>query len=197
MKLIAGLGNPGDEYAGTRHNAGFMTIERLARRHDLVALGSIMHKFHSAVIEGPIAGERCILLQPQTYMNRSGTAVRQALQFYKLNPATDLLVVVDDTALSLGRIRLRAEGSPGGHNGLADIQRALGTAQYPRLRIGIDTPPLGRQVDYVLSRFTPAQMQTLDRTLDLACDAIECWVARGIDAAMTRYNPPIGSQPEP
>ncbi len=197
MKLIAGLGNPGDEYAGTRHNAGFMTIERLARRHDLLALGSVKHKFHSAVIEGPIAGERCTLLQPQTYMNRSGTAVREALQFYKLNPATDLLVVVDDVALGLSRIRLRAEGSPGGHNGLADIQRALGTAQYPRLRIGIDTPPPGRQIDYVLSRFTPTQMQTLDRTLDLACDAIECWIARGIDAAMTRYNPPIGSQPEP
>lgn len=187
MKLIVGLGNPGPEYALTRHNAGFMAVERLAKRSHLTD-NPVRAKFHSAMLEGPIVGERCVVLEPQTYMNRSGLAVAEAVTFYKLNPQTDLMVLVDDLALPVGRIRLRPEGSAGGHNGLADIQRALGTVTYPRLRIGID--PRGRvhQADYVLGRFSPDQLAKLGPALDGACDAVETWIQHGIDKAMTRHN---------
>jgi PTH1 family peptidyl-tRNA hydrolase len=188
MKLIVGLGNPGPEYAKTRHNAGFMVVDRLATRHRLTDLGSAKSKFHSGVLEGPIAGERCILMQPMTYMNRSGLAVGEAVAFYKLDPATDLLIVVDDIALDVGRIRLRPDGGAGGHNGLLDVERSLGTSVYPRLRIGIDPKGLAPQKDYVLGRFSPDQWAKLEPTLDVACDAIETWIKDGVSKAMTRYN---------
>lgn len=184
MKLIVGLGNPGSEYAMTRHNAGFMVLQRLANRHGLSGARS---KFHSGVLEGLIAGDKCLLLQPTTYVNRSGLAVSEAMNFYKLEPA-DLLVVVDDVALPCGRMRLRAEGSAGGHNGLADIERALGTIAYPRLRIGIDAPGMIPQKDYVLGRFSPEQWDVVEPALERACDAIECWIAEGIDKAMSTFN---------
>jgi PTH1 family peptidyl-tRNA hydrolase len=185
MKLVVGLGNPGPEYAQTRHNAGFMVIERLAARH---GISGVKSKFHAAVVEGLVAGERCVLLEPMTYMNRSGLSVGEAAAFYKL-PVEDVLIVVDDIALPVGRIRVRKEGSAGGHNGLADIERALGTKAYPRLRIGIDAPP-GRipQRDYVLGRFSEPQLDLLKPAIEKACDAIECWIKEGIDAAMNRYN---------
>ncbi len=188
MKLIVGLGNPGPEYARTRHNAGFMAIDRLATRHGLSGAKS---KFHAGVLEGAIAGDKCVLLQPVTYMNRSGLAVGEAVAFYKL-ALSDLLIVVDDVALPVGRLRLRAGGSAGGHNGLADIERALGTSEYPRLRIGIDPPTSGggrvRQHDYVLGRFSPDQVLKLEPLLDVACHAIESWIADGIAKAMSLYN---------
>ncbi len=189
MKLIVGLGNPGPEYAKTRHNAGFMAVDRLAQRHGFAGPKS---KFHAGVLEGAIGvgGDlhRVLLMQPTTYMNRSGLAVGEARAFYKLEPA-DILVLVDEAALPLGSIRLRASGSPGGHNGLKDLERALGTRDYPRLRIGIDPPP-GRvpQADYVLGKFTADQLDALDPALTRACDAVETWLAEGIDAAMNRYN---------
>ena len=185
MKLIVGLGNPGSEYAKTRHNAGFMALDRLASRYRLAGAKT---KFHSGVLDGQIAGCRCILLQPMTFMNRSGLAVGEAAHFYKLDPSVDLLIVVDDVALPVGQIRLRQEGSAGGHNGLVDIERAMGTQTYPRLRIGID--PRGRvpQSDYVLGRFTRDQLDRLDPALDRACDAIESWLTDGIAKAMSLYN---------
>ena len=124
MKLIVGLGNPGPEYIKTRHNAGFMLVEKLANRHNL---SGAKHKFHAGILDGelhvgsPMRPERCILMQPTTYMNRSGLAVGEAVTFYKLDPETDLIVLVDDLALDVGTIRLRGEGSAGGQNGLADI----------------------------------------------------------------------------
>jgi PTH1 family peptidyl-tRNA hydrolase len=187
MKLIIGLGNPGSEYAKTRHNAGFMVLERLAQRHGLGLDGSAKTKFHAGVLEGRIALQKVLLLQPMTYMNRSGTAVSEAASFYKVDPA-DLLVIVDDLALDVGRIRLRASGSPGGHNGLIDIERRLGTRDYPRLRIGIGDKGRVPQKDYVLSRFSPEQQEQLDPALWTACDAIECWLTEGIEKAMTRFN---------
>jgi PTH1 family peptidyl-tRNA hydrolase len=186
MKLIVGLGNPGEEYARTRHNAGFMVVERLAGRQGLGGARAKM-KFHGATLEGAIAGERCVLLRPMTFMNRSGLAVGEAITFYKL-ALSDLMVVVDDWALPVGRVRLRTEGSSGGHNGLADIERALSTPGYPRLRVGIDSPGQVPQVDYVLGNFTAGQMAQLDPALDRACDAVEYWITAGIDEAMTRYN---------
>lgn len=185
MKLIVGLGNPGNEYAKTRHNAGFMALDRLASRHELA---NAKTKFHSGMLDGQIAGCRCILLQPMTFMNRSGLAVGEAVQFYKLDPQVDLLVIVDDVALPLGQIRLRQEGGPGGHNGLADIERVLGAPAYPRLRIGIDPPGRVPQSDYVLGRFTKSQFDQLDPALDRACNAIESWLTDGIDKAMSVHN---------
>ena len=184
MKLIVGLGNPGPEYAQTRHNAGFMVVERLANR---LGLSGAKTKFHAGVLEGRMAGEKVVLMQPMTYMNRSGLAVGEAASFFKLEPS-DVLVVVDEVQLPVGRIRLRACGSAGGHNGLTDIQRALGTTAYPRLRVGIDPPGRAPQVDYVLGRFTEEQRQALDPALDKACDAIECWAAEGIEKAMSLHN---------
>ncbi len=184
MYLIVGLGNPDSHYAQTRHNAGFMVVERLARRHNLV---QPRMRFHSGVLEGIIAGEKCMLMQPVTYMNRSGLAVGEAATFYKL-PPSQILIIVDDVALPCGRIRLRGDGSPGGHNGLADIQRALGTQAYPRLRIGIDPPGVVPQVDYVLGRFRQDQLEKLEPALDAASDAVEYWIAHGLDKTMTKFN---------
>ena len=185
MKLIVGLGNPGQEYAATRHNVGFMVVERLARRHGIS--GPVKGKFHAAVLEGHVAGERCLLMQPMTYMNRSGLAVGEAVRFYKLD-VSDVLVIVDDVALPCGRIRLRGSGSAGGHNGLMDIERALGTSGYPRLRIGIDPPGRVPQRDYVLGRFTPEQAERVEPALERACEAVQAWLGEGIEKAMTVFN---------
>lgn len=195
MKLIVGLGNPGPEYAQTRHNAGFLVLERLARRHRLTD-SPVRSKFHSAVLEGQIAGERCLLMQPMTFMNRSGLAVGEAVAFYKLELA-DWMIVVDDIALPCGRIRLRSDGSPGGHNGLTDIQRAIGSPAYPRLRVGVDAPGRVPQKDYVLGRFSPEQWALMEPAIDQSCDAIECWIKLGIDQAMTRFNSSPSSDSRP
>ena len=188
MFLIVGLGNPGSEYAQTRHNAGFMAIDRLAQRHKLTDAGPPRMKFNSSVLEGTVAGQRCLLMEPMTYMNRSGLAIGEAVTFYKLDPAKELMVIVDDLALPTGRLRLRAEGSAGGHNGLADVERALGSQVYPRLRIGIDSRGRVPQVDYVLGRFNAEQRIKLDPLLDTACDAVECWLRDGIEKAMSLFN---------
>ncbi len=187
MKLIVGLGNPGTQYTQTRHNAGFMAVDRLATRHGLTRPKT---KFHAGVLEGLIADQRCLLMQPMTYMNRSGLAVGEAVRFYKLDPAVGLMIVIDDVALPAGQIRIRSGGGTGGHNGLADIERVLGTRDYPRLRIGIDSPGRAPQSDYVLGPFTPTQRDAIDPALDRACDAIEAWLAHGLDQAMNQFNAP-------
>jgi PTH1 family peptidyl-tRNA hydrolase len=187
MKLIIGLGNPGGEYERTRHNAGFLAVDRLAQRHGMGG-DTGRSRFHSLVLEGQVAGERCALLKPMTFMNRSGLSVGEAVNFYKLDPSTDIMVLVDDVALPLGRIRLRPDGGAGGHNGLKDVERAIGSNVYPRLRIGIDPPGRVPQVDYVLQRFSESQLRDLDPALDAAADAVECWINGGIDQAMTRFN---------
>jgi len=186
MKLIVGLGNPGPQYAKTRHNAGFMAIDRLAAKHGLSGDRS---RFQGLVLDGLIAGERCILLKPMTYMNRSGASVREAANFYKIEP-TDVLVVVDDVALAAGTIRLRGSGGPGGHNGLSDIETHLGTRDYARLRIGIDAPGRVPQADYVLGRFSDAQWQQIDPALNRACETIESWLTQGLDKTMSLFNAP-------
>jgi peptidyl-tRNA hydrolase, PTH1 family len=187
MKLIIGLGNPGQAYENTRHNAGFMVVDRLAARH---APGGVPRsRFNAAVIEAGIAGEPCLLIKPMTYMNRSGAPVAEAVRFYKVEPASDLLVLVDDVALPCGAIRLRPGGGAGGHNGLTDIQRLLGTDAYARCRIGIDpSPAFMDQADYVLGRFTAEQWALVDPALNRAADATEAFVARGIAAAMNTFN---------
>lgn len=195
--MIVGLGNPGVQYERTRHNAGFMAVDRLAARR--AAGGVPRSRFHSATLEAAIpsasgAEERVLLMKPLTYMNRSGGAVAEALRFYKLDPATDLLVIVDDVALPCGGIRVRAEGSAGGHNGLADIERALGTSVYARCRVGVDPPGIVPQADYVLGRFTEEQWPLVDEAIDRTVGASELWATQGVLAAMNRFN--ARSQPE-
>jgi PTH1 family peptidyl-tRNA hydrolase len=188
MKLIIGLGNPTPEYNGTRHNVGFVVVDRLADRH---GLSGARQKFHGDVREGTIQNTRVMLIKPTTYMNRSGTSVAEAARFYKVD-AADTLVVVDDTALAIGQLRMRPSGSCGGHNGLADIEQRLGTDGYPRLRVGIDPPKVGDrsipQADYVLGRFTDEQLDRLNPALDRATVAAESCITQGTEATMNRYN---------
>lgn len=198
MRLVVGLGNPGREYAGTRHNVGWEVIDQLASRlawtsgpgeFDRLARS----KFDGLALDGAVSLpsgeiEKLLLLKPTTFMNLSGRAVQAAMAFYQLSPA-DIMIVLDDLALPAGRIRLRPGGSSGGHNGLRDIERALGTTQYPRLRLGIDpAPPPMAGRDYVLGRFSPAQRPLIDDAVRRSGDAILAWVERGIQAAMSQFN---------
>jgi PTH1 family peptidyl-tRNA hydrolase len=196
MRLVVGLGNPSRQYAGTRHNIGFEVVQRLARKMGWTSSDEGFAQLARARFDGlamdglaPVAGgEKLLLLEPMTYMNLSGQSVQAAMAFYQLTPS-DIMIVLDDLALPCGRLRLRKEGSSGGHNGLKDIERALGTSAYPRLRIGIDAPPPRMpQKDYVLGRFTDAQRQQLDPAVDRAAEALLTWIEKGIDAAMNIYN---------
>jgi len=195
MKLIVGLGNPGKNYDKTRHNAGFMVVDRLVQRH---GPGSpVKARFSAAVVEAPIGGQPCLLMKPTTYMNRSGQCVADAVRFYKLDPALDMMVFVDDVALPAGAIRIRPGGGAGGHNGLSDIQRLLGVDTYPRCRIGIDpSPEYMDQADYVLGRFTDDQWALVAPAIDRAATAAETFIAKGLDSAMNQFNaPPASSAP--
>ena len=187
MKLVVGLGNPGLEHQRTRHNVGFDCVDRLSGRI-CGASPSARARFHGLALEGESGGEKVLLLKPMTYMNLSGTAVSEALRFYRLDASRDLLVLVDDLALPCGSIRIRPDGSAGGHNGLADIEAKLGTNRYARCRIGIDPPGRIPQRDYVLGRFRDDQQPLVDEAIGLACDATECWIGRGLAEAMNRFN---------
>jgi len=197
MRLILGLGNPGREYLGTRHNVGFEVIDELAKRlgwvsgaedFDRRARNSFDALTFDGIVQTSTGSERVLLMKPTTFMNLSGRSASSAMAFHKLSPA-DLLVVLDDLALPCGKIRLRPAGSDGGHNGLKDIARALGTMNYPRLRLGIDPPPEripGR--DYVLGRFTEEQRKLLSPALARATGAIMTWIESGLNEAMNRFN---------
>ncbi len=186
MKVIVGLGNPEARYERTRHNAGFMVIDCLRARH--ASMEPAKARFHAATFETRIKGERCLLVKPTTYMNRSGISVGEAVRFFKCQPAEDLLVLVDELALPLGSIRSRAGGGDGGHNGLADVTRVVGDG-YPRLRIGIGPrPPMISGTDFVLGRFDEREMGVLEPALEQAADAAECFVTDGITTAMNRFN---------
>jgi len=189
MKLIVGLGNPGREYEKTRHNAGYMVVDRLVSRWAPPPGATPKARFNGAVVEAPVAGQPCLLVKPTTFMNRSGQSVAEAVRFYKLDLAQDVLVLVDDLYLACGVIRLRPTGGSAGHNGLADIERALGTQSYPRLRIGVDPKPAFMdQADYVLGRFTDEQWAKAGPSIDKASDAVELFVSKGLDAAMNKFN---------
>lgn len=198
MKLIVGLGNPGREYVGTRHNIGFEVLDRLAVKLGFSAVPADFDRiarsnFEGLALDGPVMlapqkQERILLLKPLTYMNLSGKSVQAAKAFYQLSD-DDLIIVLDDVALPCGKIRLRAGGSTGGHNGLRDIERALGTRDYPRLRVGIDSPPPRvPQKDYVLGRFGEDQRKRIDPAIDRAGQALMAWAQNGIQTAMNRFN---------
>jgi PTH1 family peptidyl-tRNA hydrolase len=192
MKLVVGLGNPERSYVGTRHNVGFEVVDQLATRLGWTKPGDFDRvartKFDGLAFDGVVGNEKLVLLKPTTYMNLSGKAVQAAMAFYQLAPQ-DIMVVLDDLALPVGRLRLRGSGSSGGHNGLKDIERALATSEYPRLRIGIDpAPPRVAGKDYVLGKFTPEQRVLLEPALGRACGAIVTWIDKGIDVAMNQFN---------
>src|SRR5438309_8484044 len=171
LYLIVGLGNPGAEYAKTRHNAGFLVAERLAERWQ--ASWSYEKKFNARVARAERASRQVLLCEPQTYMNSSGETVGALVKFYQV-PLAGLLVVVDDADLPLGEIRLRPSGSGGGHHGLESVQQHLGTRDYARLRIGIGRQSGAREItDYVLGRFHSTESALLDKVLNVACDQAE------------------------
>lgn len=188
MKLVVGLGNPGPEYDRTRHNVGFDVIDRLARRCVDPSGGAARNKFSGLLLEGDIRGEKILLLKPLTFMNLSGKAVAEAMNFYKMSPVEDLMVVVDDTALDCGDLRIKPGGGAGGHNGLSDVSRLLGTDGWPRLRIGIDKPGQIPLKSYVLGRFTEDQRMRMEDSLDAATEAVVAWATDGLDTAMNRFN---------
>jgi PTH1 family peptidyl-tRNA hydrolase len=186
MKLIVGLGNPGRKYQGTRHNIGFVVAAEIARRH---GDGRPKSEFQGETFPARIADQRVLLLCPHTFMNVSGTSVRAAADFYRIDPA-DVLVVCDDMDLPVGKLRLRAQGSAGGQKGLADIIRHLGTDAVPRLRIGVGRPPDNWDPsDYVLSKFTKEENEEIELQVQKAADAAADWVEHAIQFAMNKYNP--------
>ena len=183
-RLIVGLGNPGREYAGTRHNAGFEAVDLLAER--LVA-DVKRKKFGGLLGECVVGDTKVLLVKPQGYMNRSGQVVATVLGFYKLS-LSDVMVVTDDIALEPGRIRIRAKGSAGGHNGLKDIIAKSGSEAFGRLRVGVGGPGDRDRADYVLSRPPAEERRAIEKAIVLSAEALECWLAKGIDAAMNKYN---------
>lgn len=185
MKLIVGLGNPGRKYERTRHNVGFEVLDQLVGP---AADCPAKEKFNGRICEATVAGERTLLLWPQTLMNRSGQSVAAAVGFFKLELA-DLLVVCDDFNLPLGKLRFRSQGSAGGQNGLDDVIRRLGTEEFGRLRIGIGpVPEQWDPADYVLGRFDADQREVVGNSIQRAAEGVACWVAEGIDVSMNRFN---------
>lgn len=191
--LIVGLGNPGPKYAATRHNAGFMVVDELARRHGLRFSSK---QANAEVARGDIGGVRVIIAKPLTYMNNSGRAVSQLAHFYKI-PPTHVLAVYDDIALPLGTLRIREKGSAGGHNGITSLIQHLGTQGFPRLRVGVDRPVVVQhsQIDWVLGRFSKDEQKVMDETIPRAAEAIEAILREGIHKAMNIYNTRDGASP--
>lgn len=186
MKFVCGLGNPGSEYDDTRHNVGWWVLDRLAV--DWRA-GGFRRSDGALTAQAERGGEAVVLIKPLTYMNRSGAVLAPLVRQGRLDPETDLLVVVDDAALDVGRLRLRSSGSAGGHNGLKSIEAALGTREYARLRIGVGVSPPGHALsDWVLSALPPEDEDQVLALLPAAVEAIEAWAEEGIEAAMSRYN---------
>jgi PTH1 family peptidyl-tRNA hydrolase len=185
MKVVCGLGNPGDRYQLTRHNVGYRVVDLLADRWE-VSKGRARDGAATVEVVRDEPVGRVLLVKPLRLMNRSGAPLRAALRNVNADPETDLLVVADDVDLPLGKIRLRRGGSAGGHNGLRDIIEALGTDQFPRLRVGIGRN--GETVDHVLSTFGRDEEELADEAIATAADAVERWLAEGIEAAMNAFN---------
>ncbi|WP_246946031.1 aminoacyl-tRNA hydrolase [Bacillus pinisoli] len=185
MKLIIGLGNPGKQYAQTRHNVGFITIDELAHRHHIEL---DKEKFKGLYGTGMINGEKVILLKPLTYMNLSGEAVRPLMDYYNIE-TEDIIVVYDDLDLPAGKIRLRTKGSAGGQNGMKSVIQHLGTQEFKRIRIGIDRPNNGMKIsDYVLGRFSPDEVQDVVHAIKQAADACEEWTKTTFIDVMNKFN---------
>ncbi len=186
VHLIVGLGNPGREYSKTRHNAGFLLVEDLAE--EWRADWKPEKRFQARVAKIERSGRRIFLCKPQTFMNASGEAVGALVRFYDV-PPKNLLVVVDDADLPLGTIRLRKDGSSGGHHGLESIERHLGTRNFARLKIGIGRAEGAREItDHVLGKFRADEKQLVEKVLESASGQVECWLDSGIEKAMNQFN---------
>jgi peptidyl-tRNA hydrolase, PTH1 family len=185
MFLVVGLGNPGRQYQGNRHNVGFRIVEQLAAR---AGVSSPRDKYGAELFEIALGGERVILCKPMEFMNVSGQAVRQVAGFHKI-PAARTIVVHDELDVPFGRLKLGTGGGAGGHNGVRSVIADLGTPDFARVRVGVDRPPPAWQgADYVLANFTGAEQKELPAIIDVACDAVEEIVTRGLPAAMNKFN---------
>ena len=186
MYLIVGLGNPGRQYEATRHNMGFDTVDCLIEKHN-VPQGGV--KFNAMYGKGIIGGDKAILMKPLSFMNLSGGPVRDMVNFFKIDPEKELIVISDDIDLEPGQLRIRKQGSAGGHNGLKDIIQKLGTQNFVRIKIGVGAKPQGWDLaDHVLSRFPDSERKLVDEAIREAADAVEKIIAQGPDAAMNEYN---------
>ena len=186
MYIIAGLGNPGKQYAQTRHNVGFDTIDILADKYNI----SVDTKKHKALCgKGMIEGQKVVLAKPQTFMNLSGESVRELVDFYKIDPEEELLVIYDDISLEVGQLRIRRKGSAGGHNGIKNIIANLGSSVFPRIKVGVGEKPKGYDLaDYVLGKFSKEDRVLMEEGYDLACEASALIMQGAIDQAMNEYN---------
>ena len=186
MYIIAGLGNPGSKYEKTRHNAGFQVIDRLAEQYHI----EINQRKHRALCgSGMIQGTKVLLVKPQTFMNLSGESIREAVDFYKVDPQEELLVVYDDISLNPGQLRIRKKGSAGGHNGMKNIILHLGTQVFPRIRVGVGEKPPGSDLaDYVLGHFSGEEEKQMEEAFCRAAQAAGVILSEGPDRAMNQYN---------
>ena len=186
MYIIAGLGNPGRKYQGTRHNIGFDVIDVIAEKNHIM----VEEKKHKALIgRGIVGGQRAVLVKPQTYMNLSGESVRQVIDFYKVDEKSELIVISDDVSLDVGQIRIRRKGSAGGHNGLKNIILHLGHDEFQRVKMGVGEKPAEYDlVDYVLGQFGKEEREIIDESVRRAADAVEVTIRDGASAAMNLYN---------
>ncbi len=184
MKIIVGLGNPGEKYLKTRHNLGFVVIDRVAQQLEIECN---QKKFKSLFCKTLIKDEEIILLKPQTFMNLSGFAVKEAMDMYKCD-LQNLIVICDDLDLPLGKIRIRSNSGCGGHRGLESIASCLASANFSRLRIGIGRPPIGEPTDYVLSVFSKEEEGVITEVSERACQVLKVWISEGIEACMNTFN---------
>lgn len=189
MKVVTGLGNPGERYRLTRHNVGFRVVDLLADRWGLTGEGRVRDGAARVEVQFRDSDQRVLLVKPQKFMNLSGAPVKAAMRQTDADPAQDLLVVTDDVDLPLGRLRLRRDGSAGGHNGLHDLIATFGSNEFHRLRVGIGRPGAARAtVDHVLATFKPVERELADASIAAAADAVELWLREGIEAAMNEFN---------
>lgn len=186
MYIIVGLGNPKKEYENTRHNIGFDVIDKLAEQEKI----DLLEKKHKALIgKGYVAGQKCILVKPQTFMNLSGECVREVIDYYKVDETEELIVISDDISLDVGQLRIRKKGSAGGHNGLKNIIAHLGHDQFMRVKMGVGEKPKGYDLaDYVLGHFSKDERVLMDKAADRAADAIRMMISEDADTAMNEYN---------
>lgn len=185
MKIIVGLGNPTDRYAGTRHNMGFGVADELAERHQI---RMSLSRHRALCGTGIVSGERMLLVKPLTYMNASGESVRPITDYYKAEVG-DVIVIYDDISLDVGQIRVRGKGSAGGHNGMKSVIAHLGSSDFPRVRVGVGAkPPQMDLTDYVLSRFPKEELPVVRESLQTAADAVEMILSDGVERTMNRYN---------
>lgn len=186
MYLIVGLGNPGKQYEATRHNMGFDAIDYLIEKYNIPQAGV---KFNAMYGKGVIGGEKVILMKPLSFMNLSGGPVQEMANYFKIDPETEMVVIYDDIDLEPGQIRIRKQGSAGGHNGIKDIIRRLGTEKFLRIKVGVGAKPKGWDLaDHVLSRFADSDRHLVDEAIENAGDAVEKILSQGPDAAMNEYN---------